>query len=217
MFYSKKLKLAKQQVASAKKLKLPVLMRKSSSDSNKGSATPVLKGERKRRPKSEKEGAKKPRQQPQQSLLAQFESLTPSNSDQPYANTEGSFPMQGSQSTEALTQPLLESVERQLLDDVGGSVEVFGSLTAVGGDAGAQQGGVVRGLPPPLPPGVPADLTKMIEDLTSVSAQCLAVYICMYSDGLLLTFNRMSLKALCRLYCVTYGSIDGLWLRFVLS
>lgn len=174
---SKKLKLAKQQVASAKKL-----MRKTSSDSSKGSATPVLKGDRKRRPKSDKEGVKKQRQQPQQSLLARLEAVAPSNSDQPCVNVEGSSPMEGSQPTETSTSPLLGSADSQLnldslrVDDVGGSVELFGSPVAVGGDAGAQQGGVVKGPPPPLPPGVPADLTKMIEELTSVSVQCALVW-----------------------------------------
>lgn len=173
--YSKKLKLAKQQVASAKKLKLPVHMRKTSSDSSKGSATPVLKGERKRRPKSDKDGVKKQRQQPQQSLLARLEAVAPSNSDQPCVNIDGASPMDASQPMETSTSPPLGTVDSQLdslrVDDVGGSVELFGSPVAVGGDAGAQQGGVVKGPPPPLPPGVPADLAKMIEDLTSVSAQ----------------------------------------------
>ena len=159
-------------MASAKKLKHPVLMRKTSSDSNKSSATPIIKRDRKQRPKADKDGVKKARQQPQQSLLAQFESVASSTSGQPCASTEGSVPLQGSQSSEALSQPLLQPVASQLLDDVGGSVEVFGTLAAVGGEGGVQQGGVVRGPPPPLPPGVPADLTKMIEELTSVSAQC---------------------------------------------
>lgn len=171
-FCRKKLKLAKQQVASAKKLKHPVLMRKTSSDSSKGPATPVLKGEKKRRPKAEKEGVKRSQQQPQKSLLAQFESVTPGNTVQPCASAEGSLPIQGDQSAERSNQPLLQSAASQLLEDVGGSVDVFDSLTAVGGDAGAKQGGVVKGPPPPLPDGIPADLAKMIEDLASVSPQC---------------------------------------------
>ena len=172
------MKLAKQQVASAKKLKLPVLMRKTSSDSSKGSTTPVLKGERKRRPKSDKEGVKKPRQQPQQSLLAQLAAVAPSNSDQPGASIGRTTPVFGSQLSETSASPPLGSgdspsnIDNVRVDDVGGSVEVFGSPVAVGGDAGTPLGGVVKGPPPPLPPGLPADLTKMIEELTSVSAQC---------------------------------------------